>query len=1556
MTIAGQNFTVTQAGEVPADTTPDPFTFTAQTGVALSAQITSTSITVAGITAAASISITGGQYSINGGAYTASAGTVSNGNTVRVQVISSASYATTTAATLTIGGVSGTFSVTTLATDTTPDPFTFTAQTGMALSAPITSNSITVAGINAPAAISVSGGMYSISGGAYTSAGGTVNNGQTVTVRVTSSASYSTTTSAALTIGGVSGTFSVTTLAADTTPNPFTFIDQTGVPMNTTVTSNAITVSGINAPASISISGGQYSINGGAYTSAGGTVSNGQTVSVRVTSSAIYSTTTSATLTIGGVSGTFSVTTLATDTTPDPFTFTSQTGVAVSTVVTSNTITVSGVNASVSISISGGQYSINGGAYTSAGGTVSNGQTVSVRVTSSASYSTTTSATLAIGGVSGIFSVATLAADTTPDPFTFTAQTGVPVNTMVTSNAITVSGINAPASISISGGQYSINGGAYTSTSGTVSSGNSVRVRVTSSASYSTTMNAVLIIGGVSGTFSVTTMAAPIDTTPPETSISSGPSGTISTRSASLTYTGTDNVTSTANLVYATYLQGYDNNWSSYSSATSRSYSNLPSGTYTFQVKARDEAGNEDATPASRSFTVNVKADSSITDFNGDGKSDILVRNQSTGGISVWYMNGTTFVSEQPLAATADVNWKIVGMADFDRDGMTDILLRHRQTGEIRLWLMDGITLRSSLAVATVGDATWKIVGVGDFNGDGKPDLLWQNQVSGIVAVWYMNGAALVSTAGVPTVSDTHWKIVGVGDFNGDGKPDLLWKNDTSGVTAAWIMNGISLASTAVIGTQADLSWKVVYVGDISGDGKTDILWGYAPNGNVYAWIMDGTTMSQEQYIWALNSSSWIEGAGEDRGAAVPPSISSQPASTTIQAGQSTTLAVTATGTAPLSYQWYQGSSGVTSNPVGTNSSNYTTPALTQSRSYWVRVTNEAGSADSNTATISVSQYNSITDFNGDGKSDILVRNQSTGGISVWYMNGTTFVSEQPLAATADVNWKIVGMADFDRDGMTDILLRHRQTGEIRLWLMDGITLRSSLAVATVGDATWKIVGVGDFNGDGKPDLLWQNQVSGIVAVWYMNGAALVSTAGVPTVSDTHWKIVGVGDFNGDGKPDLLWKNDTSGVTAAWIMNGISLASTAVIGTQADLSWKVVYVGDISGDGKTDILWGYAPNGNVYAWIMDGTTMSQEQYIWALNSSSWIEGAGEDRGAAVPPSISSQPASTTIQAGQSTTLAVTATGTAPLSYQWYEGESGDTSKPVGTSAGSYTTPALTVTTRYWVRVSNQAGSANSNTATVAVSAGQSQPFDFNSDGNTDFLWRNKVTGEVFLWYMDGANYLQTQSIAVVGDMSWQIVGAADFNGDGKPDIVWRNTATGMIAGWYMNGETLVSAVSIMTVPTEWVIVGTPDLNSDGKPDLLWRNKNTGVIAVWYMNGATLLSAVSITTVSTDEEIVGTPDLNGDGKPDLLWRNKNTGVIAVWYMNGATLASAVSITTVSTDEEIVGTADINRDGKPDILWRNKNTGMIAVWYMNGATYVSNAVIATANTDWTLIAPR
>jgi len=82
-------------------------------------------------------------------------------------------------------------------------------------------------------------------------------------------------------------------------------------------------------------------------------------------------------------------------------------------------------------------------------------------------------------------------------------------------------------------------------------------------------------------------------------------------------------------------------------------------------------------------------------------------------------------------------------------------------------------------------------------------------------------------------------------------------------------------------------------------------------------------------------------------------SITQQPASTSIASGSSTTLSVAASASNPH-YQWYQGTPPGGTPLSGQTSSTFTTPALTQTTTYWVRVTSDCGIADSNAATVTI--------------------------------------------------------------------------------------------------------------------------------------------------------------------------------------------------------------------------------------------------------------------------------------------------------------------------------------------------------------------------------------------------------------------------------------------------------------------------------------------------------------------------------------------------------------------------------------------------------------------------
>lgn len=103
--------------------------------------------------------------------------------------------------------------------------------------------------------------------------------------------------------------------------------------------------------------------------------------------------------------------------------------------------------------------------------------------------------------------------DKSPDSFAFSPVTNVAPGTEAISNAIVVSGINAPTTISISGGSYAIAGSGYTGAAGTVVSGQIVRVKVSAPSTPSAAAEAILTIGDANGKFSVMT-ATDLSTSP----------------------------------------------------------------------------------------------------------------------------------------------------------------------------------------------------------------------------------------------------------------------------------------------------------------------------------------------------------------------------------------------------------------------------------------------------------------------------------------------------------------------------------------------------------------------------------------------------------------------------------------------------------------------------------------------------------------------------------------------------------------------------------------------------------------------------------------------------------------------------------------------------------------------------------------------------------------------------------------------------------------------------------------------------------------------------------
>jgi FG-GAP-like repeat len=307
-------------------------------------------------------------------------------------------------------------------------------------------------------------------------------------------------------------------------------------------------------------------------------------------------------------------------------------------------------------------------------------------------------------------------------------------------------------------------------------------------------------------------------------------------------------------------------------------------------------------------------------------------------------------------------------------------------------------------------------------------------------------------------------------DFNGDGKADTLWRQSGTESLAIWLMNGAAIAASAAPTFQGsavapDSSWSVVALGDFNGGGNTGVVWRQSTTGALIDWAISGS---------AITSSTYITSQG---------------------------------------------------NPIAPDAS-------------W----SVAGAGD----------------FAGNGTTQILWR-QSSGALVEWSINGSAITSSASLtyqgaAISPDSSWSVAGIGDFNGDGTSDILWRQGTSGVLAEWRMNGATIASSAVVTYQGnavapDSSWSVVAAGDFTGNGHDDLLWRQGSTGTLALWLMNGSTIGSSSvltyqGNAVKPDSTWNIVEVGDCNGGADSEILWRQSTTGVLAEWQMNGAQIVSS----------------------------------------------------------------------------------------------------------------------------------------------------------------------------------------------------------------------------------------------------------------------------------------------------------------------------------------------------------------------------------------------------------------------------
>src|SRR5215472_2594682 len=446
------------------------------------------------------------------------------------------------------------------------------------------------------------------------------------------------------------------------------------------------------------------------------------------------------------------------------------------------------------------------------------------------------------------------------------------------------------------------------------------------------------------------------------------------------------------------------------------------------------------------------------------------------------------------------------------------------------------------------------------------------------------------------------------------------------------------------------------------------------------------------------------------------PAITTQPSSQTVLPGQTATFTVAVSGTAPLSYQWQKNGANI----AGATSSSYTTPATTTAdtgSTFVVVVSNSVGTATSNAATLTVSPAPLAPTITAQPVNQTVTVGQTatfsvtasgTAPLSYqWQKNGANIAGAisssytTPATTTAD-------------SGSTFRLVVSNNAGTITsnaatltvnpAPMAPAITTQPSSQTVPPGQtATFTVVATG------TAPLSYQ---------WQKNGANIAGaisssyTTPATTTADTGSTFVvvvsnGVGTATSNTatltvSPAPVAPTITTQPSSQTVLPGQTATFTVAVSGTAPLSYQWQKNGaNIAGatsSSYTTPATTTADTGSTFVVVVSNSVGTATSNAATLTVSP----------APLAPTITAQPVNQTVTVGQTATFSVTASGTAPLSYQWQK----NGANIAGAISSSYTTPATTTAdsgSTFRLVVSNNAGTITSNAATLTVNPAPMAP-------------------------------------------------------------------------------------------------------------------------------------------------------------------------------------------------------------------------------------------------------
>jgi Ig-like domain CHU_C associated len=441
------------------------------------------------------------------------------------------------------------------------------------------------------------------------------------------------------------------------------------------------------------------------------------------------------------------------------------------------------------------------------------------------------------------------------------------------------------------------------------------------------------------------------------------------------------------------------------------------------------------------------------------------------------------------------------------------------------------------------------------------------------------------------------------------------------------------------------------------------------------------------------------------------PYITASPVGRTISNGSSAPLSVTTTPIPGQTFQWYTGTPGTTTNPVtgATTASINVSPTTTTS--YWVRVKGTCtpdAIADSAAATVTVcnppavSTVNMIRSIRSGQQTAVGVSATGPNLTFQWYLGARGTTTNAIYGATSSIHYvsPAVTTSYWCRVTSEGICTADSETMTVDVCNLPGITQEPAAAPPRVFAGSPSTLSV-TATSSGPMTYQWYTGAPGSTAAPIAGATARTLTVN-PTVETSYWVRV----------TTSVCSTDSAAVTVSICSYAptVTLPATRDIasGESVTLQFPTVYPLNQS----KSIRWYRGAAGdrtNLVRSTASASTLDFTTPALTANTQYWLEfehlGCTTTSTATTvrvcKPTITAAPQSATILSGAAHILSATATG-APLTWQWFIGNSGDTTQPIAgaTSASLSVTPPAT--TSYWVRATGCGTTADSATAVVTV--------------------------------------------------------------------------------------------------------------------------------------------------------------------------------------------------------------------------------------------------------------